>query len=544
VLGGYGGFGARLSRRLAARGHRLLVAGRNAERAQAFAAELDGAAGVAADRDHDLGPLLAERRPALVIDAAGPFDRDRYAVPRACIAAGVSYLDLADGRAFVSGVGALDEAARAAGVAVVAGASSVPALSGAAVRRLAQDLDRVASVDISISASNRAGAGPSVARAMLGQVGRPVRVWRGRRWDEAIGWRELRRERYAVPGQPPLGRLLAQADVPDLDLLPARLPGRPAVAFHAGTELAWQTLALWALSWPVALGLVRSGRVFAGLAGRLQRLTARWGGDRSAMMVTLTGERAGIGVARRWTLLASGGDGPEIPTLAAVLVAERILAGLVEPGARDAGTLLELSDFDPLLAKLAVTTDVDEIPLPPALYARVMGSAFDRLPPLVRRLHAPVCDAGWAGEATVTRGRSLLARLIATTMRFPRSGTFPLHVHIRAEDHGERWTRRFADQAFTSRFTRSGPHLVERFGPLRFRFALDGDEEGLAMRFRGWSAFGLPLPRALGPRVEAREWEEAGRFRLHVAVGVPMIGPVIGYDGWLRPSEEDRCRTP
>ena len=88
VIGGYGGFGARLSRRLAGAGHRVLVAGRSAQKAEAFAATLAGAEGIAADRTGDLAPLLAELRPDLVIDAAGPFQDSDYRVPRACIAAG------------------------------------------------------------------------------------------------------------------------------------------------------------------------------------------------------------------------------------------------------------------------------------------------------------------------------------------------------------------------------------------------------------------------------------------------------------------------
>ena len=48
----------------------------------------------------------------------------------ACIAAGAHYLDLADARDFVARIGTLDAAARAAGVAIISGASSVPALVG------------------------------------------------------------------------------------------------------------------------------------------------------------------------------------------------------------------------------------------------------------------------------------------------------------------------------------------------------------------------------------------------------------------------------
>ncbi|NWO96549.1 saccharopine dehydrogenase, partial [Escherichia coli] len=66
------------------------------------------------------------------------------------------------------------------------------------------------------------------------------------------GWQELRRARFVVDGgEVPLRRWIALAEVPDLSLLPALLPGHPATTFRAGTELGFQMLALWLLSWPV-----------------------------------------------------------------------------------------------------------------------------------------------------------------------------------------------------------------------------------------------------------------------------------------------------
>jgi NAD(P)-dependent dehydrogenase (short-subunit alcohol dehydrogenase family) len=69
VLGGYGGFGARLSRRLAADGWAVLVAGRNGAAAQRLAAELPNAQAVVADRTGDLRPLLETHRPYLAAPA-------------------------------------------------------------------------------------------------------------------------------------------------------------------------------------------------------------------------------------------------------------------------------------------------------------------------------------------------------------------------------------------------------------------------------------------------------------------------------------------
>jgi hypothetical protein len=38
------------------------------------------------------------------------------------------------------------------------------------------------------------------------------------------------------------------------------------------------------------------------------------------------------------------------------------------------------------------------------------------------------------------------------------------------------------------------------------------------MHLRGWSAFGIPMPRFLAPQGIAREWDENGCFRFDVPI--------------------------
>ena len=535
VIGGYGGFGARMTRRLIAAGHDVLVAGRSADKAAAFCRGLDHSEPVVADRNHAIGLVMARHRPDLVIDAAGPFQASGTMVIEACIAMRIPYLDLADARDFVTGIARFDAEARAAGVAISSGSSSVPALSGAVARHLAEGMDRVTQVDIAISASNRAAVGPSVARAILSYVGRPVRLWRGRREAEGYGWQELRREHFMIAGQQPLARWIALADVPDLDVLPPQLPGRPAVTFRAGTELGFQMIALWLLSWPVRWGWVKSLSRLAGLLLPVQRLTRGAGSDRSAMSVTLRGTARGSGIERRWTLIASDDDGPEIPTLAAALLAEEALAGRLPVGARDGSTLLTIDRFEPLFAALSIVHATTERAIVP-LYARTMRERFDRLPAAVRTMHDLYGDGGAAGEGTIERGSNPIARLAGWLVRFPPAGTYPLHVGFAERNGVETWTRRFGPHRFHSMLSQRGDRVVEGFGPLRFAFELPSDDQGLAMELAGWSALGIPLPRFLAPRIEAREWQdEASRFRFHVAICAPVIGTIVRYTGWLEP---------
>ena len=533
VIGGYGGFGAKLSRRLAAAGHHLIIAGRDAAKAELFCREFADAEPLRLDRTWDIGPALAQVRPDLMIDAAGPFQHSDYRVPWACIDAGVSYLDLADAREFVAGIGSLDADARAAGVVVISGASTLPALSGAVVRKLTGDLDRVDQVHTALSGSTWSTGNESVVRAILSYVGKPLPLWRAGRRTLAYGWQGLRRERYEIEGVRPLKRWVGMADVPDLDLLPPMLPGNPNVEFRAGTDVAVHMFFLWLASWAVRCGLVPSLEPASGWLRRVQRATAFGRGDRSAMQIRVRGSLGGSGLERRWILVAERFEGPEIPTLAAALLAEDLARKRLSLGARDASEALELDRFERLFTTLAVTHEVTERSTP-ALYERVMGEEFKTLAPAVRRMHEVYGDAGAEGRGEVAIGSSAMARLICRIMRFPPAGSHPVHVAFGECDGVERWTRDFGGHRFSSVLRQRGPFMRERFGPLSFRFDLSNDNSGLKMELRGWSALGVPLPLAFAPRIEAAEWEEQGRFNFSVDVALPLIGRVIRYSGQLK----------
>jgi NAD(P)-dependent dehydrogenase (short-subunit alcohol dehydrogenase family) len=531
VFGGYGGFGGRVARQLAEAGFEVIVAGRSAAKAQAFCAAHPALAlrPLALAREDGLGA----ERPWLVVDAAGPFQDIDYRLPEACIAARCHYLDLADGRDFVCGIGKLDAAARAAGVTIISGASSLPALSAAVCDQLAADLDRVSAIDAALSAGNRFAEGASVTRAVLSYAGKPVRLWRGQAWRQAFGWQELGQLVFRVAGAPVLRRRVAICDVPDLDLFPGRYRGVPAVRFRAGTELDVQNIGLWLLTWPVRWRWLASLRPLTAFMVLAQRLLGRIGGKRSAMRVVLKGWRGEQAIRRTWTVLAERRDGPWIPTLAVPLLAAK-LDGLA-PGARSAAGSLSLDEFERAFAPFAIATAIEDAQLP-TLYERVMGEDFGLLPPAVRALHRVNGDLAASGMAEVTRGKGLPARLLCRLMGFPAAAAqVPVSVWMREEDGVETWRRDFGGTAFSSRLAQRGALLIERFGPIRFGFTLRPEPDGLTMHFARWWLGPLPMPRFLMPRGTAREYEAEGRFHFDVPIALPLVGPVIHYRGWLAP---------
>jgi hypothetical protein len=287
------------------------------------------------------------------------------------------------------------------------------------------------------------------------------------------------------------------------------------------------------MSWPVKWKWLSSLSALSAWLPPLQGLTARLGSDTSAMMVDVRGTADGRATSIRWTLVAERGDGPEIPVLAAELLAEMAYRKSLPPGATHAGALLTLDQFKPLFEKLAIrerTTSTDYIPL----YQRVMGSRFEQLTDSVRRMHTVIGDSGAQGRATVTRGASLVARLICGLLHFPRSGDAALHVSFSERNGVERWTRNFGDRSFSSELSARGQFVVERFGPLRFTFHLGLTTNGLEMILRSWSMWHIPMPLHLAPRCCAREWEHDDAFCFDVELATPWLAPIIRYVGSLR----------
>jgi hypothetical protein len=124
----------------------VLVAGRRIAEARAFCGAVPAQATLvpfAFDREGDVAAQLATAKPDVLVDASGPFQNyrgDPYRVAKGCVAARVHSLDLVDATAFVTGIAALDAAAKAAGVVVLSGASTFPVLSHAAMRRLSDSM--------------------------------------------------------------------------------------------------------------------------------------------------------------------------------------------------------------------------------------------------------------------------------------------------------------------------------------------------------------------------------------------------------------------
>ncbi|HEY1102038.1 MAG TPA: saccharopine dehydrogenase NADP-binding domain-containing protein [Burkholderiaceae bacterium] len=357
ILGGYGNFGARIARALA---HdpaiELLIAGRDAHQASKLAGEVGGQPMVVDLGAHDLAERLRALGTGLVIHTAGPFQGQDFAVARACAAAGAHYVDLADSRRFVCDFGGLlaGDFVRAERVAIT-GASTLPALSTAVIDALRLQFEHIETIHICIAPAQKAPRGVATLAAVLSYCGKPVRVWQGGRWLAEPGWSAPVEEHFAR--MPP--RLGALCDVPDLELLPERYAGVQTARFHAALEVGLAQRSFAAVAWLTRRGFIRSPQKLAGLIQRVAPIADGWGTDEGGMVVRLSGQGMD-GQPRRvsWHLTAGGNHGPEIPCMAATLLARRLAAGEpFAPGARACMGMLRLDEFTPDFERWGMVTD-------------------------------------------------------------------------------------------------------------------------------------------------------------------------------------------
>jgi len=361
VLGGYGFFGRRICASLArAPSVRLLVGGRHRDRALDAAHQLGLGAeqALAIDANQtNLARVLEESGTGILIHTAGPFQQQDYKVARAAIEAGCHYIDLADGREFVAGIGALDDAARKRDVSVISGASSVPALSSAVVDRYQARFMRLESIELGISSGARA-PGLATVQGIFGYAGQPFRHRSETAWSTAYGWLGLRRHRFPLP----LGaRWLGRCDVPDLTLFPRRYPEVATVSFEAGFASDWGHLVVWTLARLVKARILPSATAFAGPLNRLSRWIEPLVSDKGGMFVRLKGlGHDGKPLRMTWNLIAQNNCGPYIPCGAAVALTQKLSSNVRLPsGAMPCMGLLSVEEYLAALPDLNLTEIVE-----------------------------------------------------------------------------------------------------------------------------------------------------------------------------------------
>ena len=360
IIGGYGQFGGRLSQRLKDTPDlKVLVGGRTLNKAEALCTKHGGnLEPVVFDSKDDLDEQLSALNPWLVVDAAGPFQakfRSGYDLAKACIKHSVHYIDLSDSGTFTQGIADLNAAAKRANVAIISGASSVPALSSAVVDAAKSQFSHINSIEGGISPGGKIDIGLSVTQAVLSYLGRPLKIFRGGAWQAETGYSRVHKHTIALDGEKPLRRWFGLCESPDEILFPVHYKGVQTVRFYGSQELWIIHKSIVILAWLQKRGFVKNLEKHAKFFAWWGTQLGRFASDRGGMFMLLKGKNAACAdISLQWNLIASEGDGPFIPILAAEILIRRWLETAPHAGARSAVSAIRLDEFEQAFNGLAI----------------------------------------------------------------------------------------------------------------------------------------------------------------------------------------------
>ncbi|WP_214405951.1 saccharopine dehydrogenase NADP-binding domain-containing protein [Pseudonocardia lacus] len=323
VLGGYGATGRVLARVLAGWfPGRVVVAGRDLDRARALADALPGA--VRALRVDVAWPAEV----AAAVDGAAVVvmcvERNNADVARACVERGAHYVDICATSSVLAEIEGLDGAAVARGTTVALSVGLAPGLTNVLARACAQRLPDATGVDITVLLGTAGDHGPDAFRWIVEHLAAP----RPR----------ARRQRVALPGHGT--RTAHPFPFSDQDALTAAL-GVP-VTTRLCLDSAAVTGALFAMRATGTARLLR--RLSAG--GPIARAMARTGGGSDRWVVQAVATAASG--EQRWAAASGRGE-----SAATARVAARV-AALLDSGTAPAGVhhLDRLVDPDAFLDRL------------------------------------------------------------------------------------------------------------------------------------------------------------------------------------------------
>jgi len=540
IIGGYGEFGGRLAQLLLRDGFSVVIAGRNFNKAQKFC-DANGGTPLKLDIATDLH-LIDALGADVVVDAAGPFqsygeDDRRYHLARKALQSGAHYLDLSDDGEFSYGISCLDALAKRQQRFALSGASSTPALSGAAVTTMQEKLCSIEKVETTILPGSRAPQGQSVMSAILDQVGNPIQFWRDGAWQEHIGWSMPVRKRIDSA----VCRDANLINAADAVLFPKHFNAR-SVLFRAGLAMPVMHLALQWLGTLRSFGLLPNLTRFISPLRWLADRLVPFGSDNGGMLVEVVGESSQDSclLACTWRLSAQPGQGPFVPTVATRAILRNIQR--IPHGARACIGELPLTAYVQAMDDLGVDTCSHSHAFN-YLFADVLGDQWNALPTSVRNSHRIVDTRTLKGYAKITRGKSWVTKLIAVVFRFPAAADkVTVEVTKTRSAKSEVWVRNFNGQKFKSTLSSVAgtPHqakhqlMQERFGLLTFLLKLNVDSNGLHFPVVSGSCIGIPIPKMLLPASNTREFEKDGTMHFSVELLAPFkLGLIVRYEGWL-----------
>ncbi|MGF1482337.1 MAG: saccharopine dehydrogenase family protein [Cyanophyceae cyanobacterium] len=229
---------------------------------------------------------------SLVIHCAGPFHYRDEEVIKACIEAGVDYIDVSDHRSYYEKAIAYREQATAAGVTAILNTGIFPGISNSMVRQGVEQLDQVDKIHLSYIVAGSGGAGITVMRTTFLGLRKTFNAWIDGRWQAVSPYSD--RETVAFPQ--PYGKTgVYWFDMPETYTFAESFPVKTVVTKFGSVpdfynHLTWITAHIFPSAW---IESSQGIEFFSNVSHRMTAFTDRFSGIGVAMRAEIIGAKGG-----------------------------------------------------------------------------------------------------------------------------------------------------------------------------------------------------------------------------------------------------------
>lgn len=169
-----------------------------------------------------------------------------------------------------------------------------------------------------------------------------------------------------------------------------------------------------------------------------------------------------------------------------------------------------------------------------SIYQKLLGADFERLGPILRRVHGVESGLRAAGRVTVTHGSGRLVGLLNRLMHVPPAGEgVPLRLLIERTPERERWVRDFEGKPLVTQQWAADGLFVEAVGAIHMamRLVLHGDI--LCFEPVRTTCWGILVPRWVRVNVRAEVKEMAHGWQILVETNSGLLGLMFRYEGLI-----------
>jgi hypothetical protein len=171
---------------------------------------------------------------------------------------------------------------------------------------------------------------------------------------------------------------------------------------------------------------------------------------------------------------------------------------------------------------------------PPSIYQQLLGADFQKLGPILQRVHGPETRVLAIGKVSVVYGRGWIVLLLNKLMKVPPANPgVQLRLEIQRNADSETWIRDFGGKPLITQQWAEDELFIEAVGGVKMAMRLRVAEGFLHFDPVHTKAMGIKVPKWMQISVAANVRERENGWEIFVETRSALLGLLFQYSGFI-----------